>query len=81
MLTRKGQKSKKKQIKVQAIQVLKPSNNVKKLRALPWNCTLPGEQSVAKCWPLSQKREVEKRGPPTIKGYKENLGIGIRFIK
>ena len=44
-------------LKAQATLVLKRPNNVKKLKALPWNITLTCEQSVAKMLaPLLMKR-------------------------
>jgi hypothetical protein len=58
MLTKKGYKPKIK--KVQAILVLKPPNNIKKLRRflLGMSITLTCEQSVMKCWSLSQEKRV-----------------------
>jgi hypothetical protein len=46
--------------KVQATLVLKPPNNVKKLKAHPWNITLTCEQSVANAGPYLIEESVEK---------------------
>ena len=57
MLTRKRYKP---ISKVQASRVLKPPNNVKKLKALPWNITLTCEQSAANAGPSLIEESVEK---------------------
>jgi hypothetical protein len=59
MLTRKRYKPKIK--KLQAILVLNPPNNVKKLRRFLGIITLTCEQSSVKCWPLSQEERVWRK--------------------
>ena len=46
--------------KVQATLVLKPPNNVKKLKALPWKITLTCERSAANAGPSLIEDSVEK---------------------
>jgi hypothetical protein len=62
MLTRRGTNPITK--KVQAIHMLKPPNNVKKLRHFLGINTLTCEQSIAKCWPLSQKWQWRNEDHP-----------------
>jgi hypothetical protein len=80
MLARIGYKPKN-LIKVQAILVLKLPNNVKKLRHFLGIYTLPCEQSVATCWPLSQKEICGKmRTTHHHKVKKKTLAVGLESL-